>query len=290
MIDWTDSSCAWWAKLSRAREHLARLRHLEQAYLADGAWSTVYEPTEEEFWFDVRLHVDQSPPIAISLTAGDCLHNLSSALDAVAYGIAEVNVGERLAHDEMLQRASAFPVMASRQALDRWAGNDSLRRELFTEDDLDLLWKAQTFYWTGEAVNNDWIDAKPGSAEWNTLVQRDPLQLLRSLHNVDKHRRVHIALHGPDVPHWGTSGESLREVRMAGIWKDGAVVARVYDPPSTALDAPMEWDLRLYVAEQGERVKLVDRLGHLHGSVRQSIAIVTDGMMQRAESQKGSLK
>jgi len=71
----------------------------------------------------------------------------------------------------MLQRASAFPVVASRQALDRWPGKGSLRRELFTEDDLDLLWKAQTFYWAAEALSNGWIDAERGSAEWKALVQ-----------------------------------------------------------------------------------------------------------------------
>lgn len=256
---------------------------MERAYLDAGPWSTVYEPTSEEHWFDLRLHVDQEPPVTIALATGDCLHNLSSALDAVAYAIAKVNVGEQLFRDEKLQKESAFPIVMSRQALERWVGKDSLRRKLFTDDNLDLLWKAQTFYWTAEAVNNDWIDAKPGSAEWNALVQRDPLKLLRSLHNVDKHRRVHIALHGPDVPHWATSGESLREVRMAGIWKDGAVVARIYDPPSTALDTPMEWDLRLYVAESSARLKLTDLLDQLCASVGHSLAVVTGGMMHRAE-------
>lgn len=288
-MDWTDTSSAWWAKLSRANEHLAQVRQLERAYLDAAAWSTIYEPTGEEHWFDVRLHVDEPPPIDISLVAGDCLHNLSSALDAVAYAIAEVNVGGQLLQDEKLQRVSAFPVVASRQALDGWAPNDGLRREIYTEIDLDLLWKAQSFYWTAEAVNNDWIDVRPGSAEWSVLVQRDPLQLLRSLNNVDKHRRVHVALHGPDVPHWGTSGESLGEVRMAGIWQDGAVVARVYDPPSAALDTPMEWDLRLYVVERGERTKLVDLLEHLYASVAHSLTVVARGMTQRAESQRDSL-
>ncbi len=229
----------------------------------------------------------EQPPAAVALGIGDVLHNMSSALDSLAFAIARRTHGQRLDEDERLQKATEFPVRYSRDEISTWAAERG-RIALYSAGDLDALWCGQTYYWTATAWTEHRIGHEPGSMEAARQRDADPLTRLRHLHNIDKHRRLHVALLGPDLPHWFTSdGTTQRRVAMTGLWQDGQIVAEVYDPPSDAGDSEMTWDLRLKLAEQAEPVLLVSQLEHLQGAVASALG----STIQRREElgQRGPL-
>ena len=273
VMDWRDPRCDWWAKAQHAGSHIELVRAAELEYLNRAPWSLDPEPTGQNYVTNLRLRVLEPPPTWGVLHAGDALHNMSSALDSIAFALARKTFGPELDSDERLQRQTEFPVKYSKQDLLAWA-NERGRSRLFSPEDLDTLWHVQSYFWARVAWEESESGPTPGSPEEREARARDPLTRLRDLNNVDKHRRLHISLLGPDVPNWGSSGGSLRQVRMGGAWRDGEVVAQVFDPPSDAVDTDINWDLRLVLVEAGRRPILVDELSWLLEVVRQTLSQV----------------
>ena len=113
-------------------------------------------------------------------------------------------------------------------------------------------------------------------------VEFDQLSRLRRLHNIDKHRRLHVVVFSPDLPRWGSNGKSLRRVELTQVWRDGQVVAVVDDPPSDAQDTEMVWDLRLSLDEGKHHGPLVGELRGLAESVRQCVAATLSHLVETA--------
>ena len=74
-------------KLRRAAEHLAVLDEQIDDWMY-GAHRYVAEPDPRSGKKNVIVKVLNSPPVALRLLIGDCLHNLRSALDNLAYELA----------------------------------------------------------------------------------------------------------------------------------------------------------------------------------------------------------
>jgi len=70
-----------WAKLRRARNHLAELHELEQAY--DSADRVQLRMEDTGTAMAVRVQITEPVPGELPLAVGDCVHNLRSALDHV---------------------------------------------------------------------------------------------------------------------------------------------------------------------------------------------------------------
>lgn len=214
----------------------------------------------------------------MALIAGEVTHALSSALDALAFGIARARVGAAVMDaDESLQRLPDFPVQYSWSDMRKW-GRDRRRPELFGPRELKALWFGQSCYWRAGAWEEFQIGPEPGSEAEVAARRWDPLTRLRYLDNVDKHRRLHVALLAPEVPHWFSSGDSPRGISVASPWVDGQIVARVLDPPSEVEDSDINWDLRLAFAERGIRSNLVDELTNLHGQTVYALGRVIQGL------------
>lgn len=274
---WVDQDCDWWVKLRHADRHIGLVAELERSYLAAEPWTLEVEPTEQPHVSNLRLRLHETPPTNLVLHAGDALHSMSSALESISYALARVFHGPGFDHDDGLQSLTEFPVKHSLADLEAWARRGR-RTELYGEREIRALWWAQSYYWTATAFTEHFIGPEPGSPDEVEQQRFDPLRRLRDLHNIDKHRRLHIALLGPDVPYWGSDGDSQRRANIGGVWRDGEVVAQVYDPPSNANDTDINWGLRVVLVEVGRRDLLVDELRRLHQVVQHSLGSVVQAM------------
>ena len=270
MTNWGNPEADWWAKVRRAESHINDVAELERAYLKRTPWRLDPQPGPVAHRTLLTLRIEESPPIDIALATGDALHGLSSALDALAFAVARATYGPALDDDERLQRETAFPVQWSRSCLVAW-WDTKPRRQLYSEGDIEALWRGQSAYWSAYAraeLGLPEITRADGLDE----VEFDQLTRLRRLHNIDKHRRLHVVVFSPDLPHWGSNGTSQRRVALEPVWHEGLVVAVVDDPPSDAQDTVMEWDLRLSLDEGEHRRPLVSELRSLAQTVRQCLA------------------
>lgn len=274
---WWDKSAPWWQKWQHACSRISDVDEAEQRYLARSPWDLNRRPTERTGVSRISFRLLEQPPASIGLMAGEALHALSSALDAVAFAMASRNYDGDLDASPLV-RDSSFPVCISREELDSWV-RIRRRQELFRTEDLQLFWSAQSSYWQEEAIREKWLDKEQVGR------RVDPLVRLRALHNIDKHRRLHVIPLGPHVPYWSSSGsDSRREVSISGVWLDGCDVAEIYDDPDAPVDGEMHWDLRLHLVEPPRRVLLVKELNHLALQVHRSLEVVVRGMVARAES------
>ena len=98
-------------KLARAREHLNELTALLNNWTHSGHHEVINEPdpVSGPDWFRVRVHTDPVPVVPFSLLIGDVLHNLRSALDHLAYALAEKHHAGRSLPDA-IARESEFPI------------------------------------------------------------------------------------------------------------------------------------------------------------------------------------
>lgn len=266
---WADHGADWWAKVRRAEAHIETVAALESEYLGRSAWRLDGEPGPVPHRTLLRLRISEPVPVELALATGDALHGLSSALDALAFAMARATFGPALDSDDRLQRQTEFPVQLSRKALVDW-WDYKQRRQLYGEDDIDALWRGQSVYWSAVARSELGLPDITGD-EAPHEVEYDQLSRLRGLHNIDKHRRLHVVVFSPDVPHWGSNGTSLRRVALEQVWHDGEIVAVVDDPPSDAQDTDMVWDLRLSFDEGQHHGPLVNELRSLAQTVRQCL-------------------
>ena len=266
---WVDQGADWWAKVRRAESHIETVADLETDYLRRSAWQLEGEPGPVPHRTLLRLRISEPVPVELALATGDALHGLSSALDALAFAMARETFGPALDLDDRLQRQTEFPVQLSRKGLVDWWDHKQ-RRQLYSEGDIEALWRGQSVYWSAFAraelgKPDITVDEAPDEVEY------DQLSRLRRLHNIDKHRRLHVVVFSPDVPHWGSNGTSLRRVALEPVWRDGHVVAVVDDPPSDAQDTDMVWDLRLSLDEGQHHRPLVNELRSLAQTVGQCL-------------------
>lgn len=83
-MDWLDPETPWQSKLARAQVHLTSLHEQVDAFKQRDPYSVTREPTETPDRVAYRLHVHEAVPTSISMTLGDLVHNLRSALDSLA--------------------------------------------------------------------------------------------------------------------------------------------------------------------------------------------------------------
>src|SRR6266498_3307458 len=75
-------------KLQRARKHFEELK-IEIGNWLGRKHYTVREERDTDGWTTFFATAEQPPVDPISLLVGDCLHNLRSALDLLAYALAQ---------------------------------------------------------------------------------------------------------------------------------------------------------------------------------------------------------
>lgn len=76
---------AWRSKLRRAEQHLREFNERCNDYLTTANVGFEYETVPTAGHIHVRLRADHEPPMSLGVVVGDVLHNLRSALDAIAW-------------------------------------------------------------------------------------------------------------------------------------------------------------------------------------------------------------
>lgn len=215
-----DPSTAWRAKLNRAKQHLQELQDLRRAFEDSQPYTVVEEETDVPERLAYRLHIHHEPPVELSTTIGDVLHNLTSALDALAYGVAENYLGRPL--DDSEQARVDFPISKNGVEFDNFFV--SRRRDLmFGERERAALRKHQSF-WIAEELVKLGGDL-PGHHSEADEFRFSSLNRLRMLSNIDKHRRLAVTAWWPSLLYWGASPFGNRRLlRGDGTLTDGSIL------------------------------------------------------------------
>jgi hypothetical protein len=106
-----DPDTSWRLKVGRAKEHFAALGTEIKAWAESSPMAIVKEKDAEGRGHTVFAEIVRRPPLnRWSLIAGDCVHNLRSALDSLVYGIAVHETGANPPGDE---KTLQFPITSS---------------------------------------------------------------------------------------------------------------------------------------------------------------------------------
>lgn len=183
-------------KLARAREHFKTLKIETDAFVESEPYAVSSDPEVKDGWQIFRFRIFQEPPIRLAVIAGDVVNNVNSALDHLIYALS-------------LTKASGtgFPVF--------------LRIDDYSSHRDRLLQGVPE--WPDRAI----IDAYQPYERGNTL---DPLWLMRSFANADKHRVTQPAYSRPhrlriEAPP-GYRGQVIPP-QITGPLYDGAELFRV---------------------------------------------------------------
>jgi hypothetical protein len=225
-------------KLERARKHLVTLNGEVAAFLE----RTPYEIFDErrrggrELISRVRAH--ETPPLAWSAIAGDCMQNMRSALNYLAWELA------CLEGDPPHQ--TAFPIYVTPERFSerynpthKLAGQPTPRSGLHKIEGMGPEVQSTI---VGLQPFNGQYGLSPGvvpTRGWRPLWENHPLSRLEKLAGLDRHRALRVVgatstSHGGANPS-GSPKPEHGEVNL-GPLEDGAVVARyVFSEPGAAL-------------------------------------------------------
>ncbi len=152
-------------KLHRARQHLQTLNAQIASFGERDPYSFVEEHHPERGEHIVRIKINREPPAMWSTTIGDCLQDMRSALDHLAYALAVKHSGEPERPQDI-----QFPIYGKRCDFRR----DRPRR-------IGLLHpRAQALIQSMQPYRR-WQDP-----------DRHVLAVLNDLANIDRHRAIHI--------------------------------------------------------------------------------------------------
>src|SRR6266699_3916372 len=202
---WMDASSSWWAKASRAKEHIDSLHRQVDEFRASAPYSLTPEPTEKPGRLAHRLRFLKPVPVAISTTIGDVLSNLRAALESLAFEVARRSqAGSLTARQE---RMSTFPICETPQAFDGFFNKDRKdRKGLYDKRAQAAFRSVQPFTNLEEAQRVGIALDKSFSEEFRW----DSLQRLDTLWNIDKHRRLTLMTWWPDLISWESDGPTNR--------------------------------------------------------------------------------
>lgn len=228
----------WRVKHRRADEHLRRFEADCAAYADAANVGLDYETDQAAGTIRVRLRADAEPPPSLGATIGDVLHNLGSALDAVAW-----DACHRAGNPTEKQESRIYFPVDTDPA--KWADTAKDKLPGVTGDHLEVFRQLQPWFWDEEAR------ARGVAVELG--ADRHPLTRLHNLAKVDRHRVPHPVLARAGDTWLGTpEGVAVKAV-PAKYWgaQPGEVVLewRV-DPPGRVLEADPAGEAILALSEE----------------------------------------
>jgi len=211
-------------KLARAREHFKALKLETDAFVATQPYRITSYADVEQGWHVFRFEASQAPPIRLSVIAGDAVNSVNAALDHLVYALSVTKPPQ----------GTGFPVFVS--VNDYGAYRDRL---------LDGVPA-----WPDRAI----IDAYQ---PYERALDLDPLRLMRTFSNADKHRVTQPTYGRPkslriqQPP--GYTGQVIPP-KIDGPLYDGAELFRVRltgpDPPEGGVDVYTRLNLTIAYGDQ----------------------------------------
>jgi hypothetical protein len=216
-----DQEAAWWAKLRRAKSHRQALTGLVEDFKATEPYTLTAEETDGQNTIGYRLRILRQVPADLTTVIGDLIHNLRSALDAVAFELARQSVGRDLTDEE--ERATEFPVCADPASFAEFFGEGSrprakqrIRGDLYNKRARQALRKGQSWIWAMEPM---WrVDDETRARKVVEEFEWDSLRRVWHLSNVDKHRRLTaVGVGWPSLFYFGSDEGDTTQFR-GGHW------------------------------------------------------------------------
>jgi hypothetical protein len=261
---WADPDAAWWAKLRRASIHIEDVRHRVREFEASLPWSVEPEPSEVPNETAFRLRVHRAVPVELVTVIGDAIHNLRSALDAVAYALARQHLGRDLNAEE--EWRTEFPIKQDATTFGRYF-KEGRGLGLYGTQQRAAMRCVQPFALRDEAIALG-IDSQ-SSPELD--LRTDELYRINRISVVDKHRRLPLLAWFPGLTYWTTPPDSAvyswRTAPAPALFQDGTLIGYLSNP---AGDAPPEvqvfheFHLTL-MDDPGYRSDLTKTLDRWHG-------------------------
>jgi hypothetical protein len=222
------ASC--WLKIGRAHEHLDTLTSELSEWHRDDPYVVSSNSDANGSRYGFVVEIKAKPPLdRWSLIAGDCIHNLRSALDTALYALAvRENHGIDPANAGQLQ----FPICDTPEAL---AKQISQRRMT------GLSPKAQVWIERAQPYNRSYVHKPP------------LIRLLAEFDNLNKHRMMNLVLqHLSDAKiesrKISPADHSFKVHFVETPIQSGAEVASVIiDPPSANLDLKLTGSISVTV-------------------------------------------
>ncbi|MCL4535259.1 MAG: hypothetical protein M1370_08905 [Bacteroidetes bacterium] len=177
-------------KLARAVEHLDRAEEELVAWTKCSSNAVRGELNNQtgEFVFTFESSI-RFPGERLGLLVGDCLHNLRSALDHLAYNLAVKHRGEPL--PGRAAETSEFPILGTRPMTPK----EERSKIGCIEPAARAIIKGLQPYHRGDDYN------------------RDPLWILYELERIDKHRLLHVVVLSYDNATVGGSNIAIKSIR-----------------------------------------------------------------------------
>jgi|SRR5215212_2196849 len=157
-------------RLDRALQHLQSLEAEDRRWREGNPYRIIHELDPQTSKKLVRVEVLSQPSVRLGLLIGDCLHNLRSALDNLAYELAVAYTGDPL--PDAVATRSEFPILGDRPM----KAGERQRKIGGIHPDAQTIIEGLQPYQRGQhyAV--------------------DPLWVLHELSNIDKHRLPLVTL------------------------------------------------------------------------------------------------
>lgn len=184
---WADLESPWWAKLRRAGLHVRDVKQAIAAFEGESAWEIVPEPGPEPHQTVYVLRVHKQVPSDVVTMVGDAIHNMRSALDAVAFELAAGFVGVPLTEDQ--EKATEFPICKDSVEFERWLHTgyrDVKRTSLYGDRERAALRCVQPFS-IDERAKAAGVEVEEDA---DRRLREDALFRLHQVSVIDKHRRL----------------------------------------------------------------------------------------------------
>jgi hypothetical protein len=240
LTTWLDPGSPWWVKVRRADQHIIEATRGLDAFAREQPWTVEAEPGPDPRDQSYRFRVHKPVPVDLLAVLGDAVHNLRSALDAMAYALAEQHCGTLSPEQE---RVTRLPICSDEATFNRFLDqqyNGVRPRDLYGDVQIKALRSVQPFAFATEAAAHGvgrTSDAKDDMAA-------DPAYRLDVLWNVDKHRRLARLDWFLELIWWGGIGVGPRFHLPEGApLSDGTVLATFPQPPLGPKPGDLSWDI-----------------------------------------------
>lgn len=257
---WNDPTAAWWAKAARARMHIREVGSLVDEFELSRPYKVCRENTDKPDEVVFRFKILRSIPTEILTVMGDAIHNMRSALDAVAYELARQYLNDEMTTKQ--QAAAQFPICETGEEFDEFFVNHKYRRDMYGEQEKNALRCAQPFALREEAATLG-VDFQ---TDPHVEFVSDELHRLHTLSIIDKHRRLPLLAWYLSINYWDNPKYAWRFAQHPyAEFKDRALIGYLTSSGEGPPEADVTFDFRLFLADDpGFRQDLMSVLTRWH--------------------------
>lgn len=241
---WRDPTAAWWAKAARASTHIRQVGSLVNDFELSRPYEVCRQNTENPNEVAFRFKILRPVPTEILTVMGDAIHNMRSALDAVAYELARQYLNDKMTDKQ--QAITQFPICETGEEFDEFFANHRHRRDMYGEKEKRALRCVQPFALREEAAALG-VDFQ---TDPHIEFVSDELHRLHTLSTVDKHRRLPLLAWYLAINYWNSPECDWRFAQHPyAEFKDQALIGYLTGRSEEPPEADVTFDFKLSLAD-----------------------------------------